>query len=387
MLGGDSSMSTTLKDVFITRVSSVLPNAPITNEEMESRLGMIDGNASRAKNIVLRNNGIRKRYYAMDTEGNITHTNAQLAAAAVKALTGRGVEEKDLGLLAAGTSAPDQMLPPHASEVHGLLSHNLEVMSPSGACSAGMQAMKYAYMSVATGSTNAAVCVASELISPLMRASNYETETERYRQLEQDPIIGFEKEFLRWMLSDGAGAMLLEPAPRGECDLKIEWMVSRSFANELEACMYLGAEKGEDGGIISWKKFTPEQYAGESLFTFKQDVKILSKNIVTVGVKWLAEVMREKGLAASEVDFFMPHLSSNFFKSKVAEELEAQGIPVPEERWFLNLSEVGNVGSASIYLMVHDLVKSGRLKKGQKILLMVPESARFSYAFALLTVV
>jgi 3-oxoacyl-[acyl-carrier-protein] synthase III len=98
-------------------------------------------------------------------------------------------------------------------------------------------------------------------------------------------------------------------------------------------------------------------------------------------------VMREKGLAASEVDFFMPHLSSNFFKSKVAEELEAQGIPVPEERWFLNLSEVGNVGSASIYLMVHDLVKSGRLKKGQKILLMVPESARFSYAFALLTVV
>ena len=105
-------MSTTLKDVFITRVSSILPNAPITNEEMESRLGMIDGNASRAKNIVLRNNGIRKRYYAMDAEGNITHTNAQLAAAAVKALTGRGVEEKDLGLLAAGTSAPDQMLPP-----------------------------------------------------------------------------------------------------------------------------------------------------------------------------------------------------------------------------------------------------------------------------------
>ena len=379
-------MSTTLKEVYITRLSSILPNAPVTNEEMEARLGMIDGNASRARSIVLRNNGIRKRYYAMDADGNITHTNAQMAAAAVKALTGRGVEEKDLGLLAAGTSAPDQMLPPHASEVHGLLSHNLEVMSPSGACSAGMQAMKYAYMSVATGSTNAAACVASELISPLMRASNYEKETERYRQLEQDPIIGFEKEFLRWMLSDGAGAMLLEPKPRGECDLKIEWMVSRSFANELEACMYLGAEKDEDGSIISWKKFTPTEQVEQSLFTFKQDVKLLGKNIVTIGVKWLAEVMREKGLAASEVDFFMPHLSSNFFKSKVAEELTAQGIPVPEEKWFLNLSEVGNVGSASIYLMLHDLVKSGRLKKGNRILLMVPESARFSYAFALLTV-
>ena len=380
-------MSTTLKDVFITRVSGFLPHAPVTNEEMEARLGRIDAKASRARAIVLRNNGIKQRYYAMDAAGYPTHTNAALAAEAVKALTGRGVDGKDFELLASGTSAPDQLLPSHASQVHGLLSHSLEVMSPSGACCAGMHAMKYAFMSVATGSTRNAVCTGSELISPMMRAGNFEAETERYRQLELDPIIGFEKEFLRWMLSDGAGAALLEPTPRGECDLKIEWMVSRSFANELEACMYLGAEKVANGELRGWKSYAPTEFADHSLFTFKQDVKLLGKNIVQVGVKWLAQVMREKGLSSSEVDYFMPHLSSNFFKAKVAEELDLQGIPVPEKNWFLNLTEVGNVGSASIYLMLNELVKSGRLKKGQRILLMVPESARFSYVFALLTVV
>ena len=59
---------------------------------------------------------------------------------------------------------------------------------------------------------------------------------------------------------------------------------------------------------------------------------------------------------------------------------------IPEERWFSNLSQVGNVGAGSIYLMVDELFKSGRLKQGEKILLAVPESARFSYVFGLLTV-
>jgi 3-oxoacyl-[acyl-carrier-protein] synthase-3 len=44
------------------------------------------------------------------------------------------------------------------------------------------------------------------------------------------------------------------------------------------------------------------------------------------------------------------------------------------------------VGSASIYIMLEELFNSGKLKAGQKLLLMVPESARFSYSYVLLTV-
>ena len=47
---------------------------------------------------------------------------------------------------------------------------------------------------------------------------------------------------------------------------------------------------------------------------------------------------------------------------------------------------MGNVGAASAYFMVHELFKSGRLKKGERLLLLVPESSRFSYMYALLTV-
>ena len=67
-------------NVYITKASKYLPNDPIGNEQMESYLGLINQNASKARRIVLRNNGILKRYYALDAEGNPTHSNAQLTA-------------------------------------------------------------------------------------------------------------------------------------------------------------------------------------------------------------------------------------------------------------------------------------------------------------------
>ncbi|MCY1550526.1 hypothetical protein D9M68_867890 [compost metagenome] len=80
-------------------------------------------------------------------------------------------------------------------------------------------------------------------------------------------------------------------------------------------------------------------------------------------------------------------MSSHYFVSGLAKALEEKGVPVPAERWFMNLASVGNIGAGSIYLMLEELFASGRLKEGEKILLSVPESARFTYSYALLTVV
>jgi len=66
--------------------------------------------------------------------------------------------------------------------------------------------------------------------------------------------------------------------------------------------------------------------------------------------------------------------------------LIANGTGIMYDKWYVNLSQVGNVGAASVYLMVDELFQSGKLKTGDKIFLLVPESARFSYMFSLLTV-
>lgn len=93
--------------VYINSVSSYLPNNPISNEEMEEYIGLIGGNPSRVRSIVLRQNGIKTRYYGLDKEHKITHSNAQLAKEAVEGLFKDKAIPTSITLLACGTSTPD----------------------------------------------------------------------------------------------------------------------------------------------------------------------------------------------------------------------------------------------------------------------------------------
>ncbi|HEX8517646.1 MAG TPA: beta-ketoacyl-ACP synthase III [Bacteroidia bacterium] len=377
------------KAVYINRIAKFLPGNPVSNDDMEEYLGYVDGRKSRSKSIVLRNNKITKRYYSRDKEGNSTHSNAELTAEAVKALCTDGFKLEDIELLTSGTTSPDQILPAHGVMVHGLLkARPIEAITFSGSCCSGMNALKYAYMSVLTGNTNNAVTTGSEKLSTWLSAQSYESEAQKLKELENDPMLAFEKDFLRWMLSDGAAAALLSNEPNKEgLSLKIEWIEICSFANEVDACMYVGSDKDENGNLRGWSEFTPAEWLEKSIFAMKQDPRMLDKYIAQLGTKKYVELFKKHNVNPQSIDWFLPHISSEFFRKKVDDEMVKYGVQLPQEKWFVNLSTVGNIGSASIFIALEELMNSGKLKKGQKIALTVPESARFSYANALLTVV
>ncbi len=376
-----------MKDVYITRIAKFLPNEPVENEAMEEKLGVINGKTSKARRIILRNNQIKTRYYAIDDNGNVTHNNAQLAAEAVEALCDETFSKNDIELLSCGTSSPDQILPSHAAMVHGFLKNgNLEVNSPSGACCSGMNALKYGFMAIKSEQVKNAVCTGSERTSSWMKSDIFEDEVAHLQEIEEHPILAFNKEFLRWMLSDGAGAVLLESEPNGKTPLKIEWMEGYSYAFELETCMYAGGDKLEDGNLKPWSEYPADVWGKKSLFAMKQDVKLLGDNILQKGVASMKLAMEKHNITENDIDYYLPHISSYYFKENLYNENERQGLHLPWDKWFLNLQKVGNVGAGSIYLMLEELVASGKLKKGQKIMLQVPESARFAYSYAYLTV-
>lgn len=366
-----------------------MPNEPVANDEIENVLGMIDGKPSKARAIVLRKNGIKTRYYA-HRNGQSTHSNVQLAANAINALFTDGKSIQEVDILTAGTGSPDQLIPSHASMVHGALgtSKEMELMSATGTCCSSVQAMKYAYMAIAAGMAGNAVCSGSEKISSWLHSNRFKGEVENLNALEENPYIAFEKDFLRWMLSDGAAAALLQAEQdTNRLNYRIDWLETTSYANELETCMYAGAVKNEDGSLSGWNDMTAEQWANDSVFAVKQDTRLLSDNIVQKGGAFLKSLMQKHNLTADAVDYFLPHMSSEFFRQSIADNLKSIGLPIPEEKWFYNLPRVGNVGSASAFLMMEELFNSGKLKKGDRILVMVPESARFAYAYIYLTVV
>ncbi len=381
--------------VYVTSLGRYLPNDPVDNDSIEPLLGEVNGRSSRARRLTLRNNGIRSRYYALDPRTREpTHDNAELTALAIRAALERaGLSPAALDLLVCGTSTPDQLLPGHANMVHAQLegARAIEVVTTAGVCASGMAAFKHAWLCVQAGLNTCAAATGSELTSSFMLARNFATQTEAaISAAEQFPELVFEQDFLRWMLSDGAGAALLspEPNPVGR-SLRVEWIEGMSFAHQLPVCMYAGAERDRDGRLRGWRTAqSPQEAARQHYFNFKQDARLLNEQITRlVSAETIGAMAARHGLRSDDVDWFLPHYSSEFFKPRLTKSLAEGGFPIDESRWFSNLAQVGNVGSASLLLMLEALFDQDRLRPGQRILCFVPESARFCVYYMLLTVV
>ncbi len=376
-------------NVYINKLEKFLPNSPIGNNEMEDYLGKINGINSKARTLILRNNGIKTRYYALEKGGRSTHTNSEIAVEAINKLFDNSFTSQDIELLALGTSSADQIVPSHAQMVQGLLKNRaLEAITPEGTCNSGMLAFKYAYMSVALGEVNNAISGGSEKLSAWMLAKNFKEESDKLLEIKNRPYIAFERDFLRWMLSDGAAVALMQNKPnKNRLSLKVEWVDIISYANELDTCMYSGGIPDRKGQLIPWRELDKEVINEKSVMALAQNSRLLGENIIKYGAKAIKRVVDKYNFTTNEIDYFLPHMSSEFFRDKIAEESAKVGCSISSEKWFTNLTKYGNVGSASAYLMLEELFNSKKLKKGDKILVMSPESARFSYAYILLTAV
>lgn len=103
--------------------------------------------------------------------------------------------------------------------------------------------------------------------------------------------------------------------------------------------------------------------------------------------KALASIVKKYKIKPEEIDWFLPHYSSGYFRDKFYNGMKNIDFEIPYERWFTNLAKKGNTGSASIYIIMEELFNSGKLKKGQKLLCFIPESGRFSHCYMMLTAV
>jgi 3-oxoacyl-[acyl-carrier-protein] synthase-3 len=380
---------------YITDIASFLPNAPVSNEEIENILGRVNGKPSRSRKIVLRNNGIQTRHYAIDpATGRHTHTNAQMGAEAVRALAQKsGFDLTTLECLCAGTASPDSIQPAHGFMVHGELgTPPCEVFTAAAVCTSSATALRYAMLNVEAGLHRNAISLGSELPSRHMRGRNFGPEVEgRVTELERHPELSFEKDFLRWMLSDGAGAALVQPQPnRDRLSLRIDWIDLMSFAGDMPVCMYGGGvNKRPDGSMQYWNEVEdPLDIVRQGFYALKQDARLLNEHVLPAWIdRALIPIARRHDLRPEDVTWFLPHYSSEYFRGRLHERMVQQGFGIPADRWFSNLTRVGNIGAASIYLIMEELLYSGRLKAGDRLLCAIPESARFCFCYMHLTVV
>ncbi|MES2588081.1 MAG: beta-ketoacyl-ACP synthase III [Bacteroidota bacterium] len=370
-----------MSKVFITSSGVFLPNKAISNDEMENYLGKINGKSSSVKERILKQNGIKTRYYALNEEQESTHSNAEMAAnAVVNALSKSNLKAKDIELLCTGTTQGDLPVPGFASMVHGELDfENCEVASFQSVCASGMMALKNAFLQIKSDEKQNAVCVGSEFSSRLFKSSRFEAQN-----IKSTP---FDTEFLRWMLSDGAGAFVLQnKKPENTLSLSIDWIDLKSHANEFPLCMFTGKNDNKNDKEITWLDYPDYESASKAgAINLKQDIRLLDQ-VIKTGVAHYFELIDKGKINVSKTDWLCCHYSSEFFKEPIKELMKKGGGEIPNEKWFNNLTTKGNTGSASIFIMLEELMYSGKLKVGDTILCMVPESGRFITSYMQLTV-
>lgn len=369
-------------NVYITSLGVFLPNEAITNDEMEMYLGKVNGKSSAVRKRILTQNGIQTRYYALNKQQQSTHSNAELAANAIRqAIARSNVTAKDIQLLAAGTTQGDLPVPGFGSMVHAELDFSkCEVASFQSICASGMMALKDAYIKVKCGETQNAVSLGSEFASRLFKSSRFEAQGLQ--------TVSFDTEFLRWMLSDGAGACVLENKKNNKgLSLQIDWIDILSHANQFPLCMYAGKNDNRDHRDQTWLDYPDYESASKAgAINLKQDLRLLDQ-VVQTGVAHYFELIDKGKIQVGKIDWLCCHYSSDFFKTPIQELMRKGGAEIPESKWFSNLTTKGNTGAASIYIMLEELFYSGKLKNGDTILCMVPESGRFITSFMQLTVV
>ena len=273
-----------MQPVYITAIGSFLPGDPIGNDEVAAFLGPLSAKQERLRLSALEANGIKTRHYAIDRNGEPQHTNAEMAALACRdALARSELAADDVEYIAAAASQGDFLAPGFASMVHAELGTNAtEIASFTSFCASGMMALKSAISAIRSGEKKNTLVCASEFASRFLRAGYLEGAT-------ATP----DTEFLRWTLSDGAGALLLENRPNAKGQsIRIDFVDLVSYADSYDTCMYAGGLKGADGEIERpWSNYsTLDAAVRDGAFHLRQDFRLL-KNIVPVGLQRYMELI------------------------------------------------------------------------------------------------
>ncbi len=375
-------MPVAYSQVYVQSAGMFMPGDAVSNDGMDSYVAPLNRISERLKRRILAENGIHSRYYAIAPDGSTRFSNARMAVSAIESCLAQADRTlDDLSFLASGSSGGDTLMPGFASMIQGeMAAPPMELLSVHGVCAASVGALQSAALAVEHGQHQHAIAVASEMPSRLFKRSRYAA---------QGYNTDFDAHFLRWMLSDGAGAVLLGqagPIPqRPDLRLKLRWTHQRSFAGDYPVCMQLGLTHDRATSHLDFPSWTEAEAAGA--LALRQDIRLLP-HLFDVCIHEYARIAHQGWLPARGIDHFLCHYSSEKFIPVVDELMGKAQLSIPRERWWSNLAWRGNTGAASIFVMIAEYLQAehSQLKAGDTMLCFVPESGRFTAGYMLLEI-
>jgi 3-oxoacyl-[acyl-carrier-protein] synthase III len=333
-------------------MASALPGPSVSTDELlkcvASRFGIP---ISRIGQRIVKSLGINTRHLSRDLIERIESPrpgcrNPELAARATAAAIKQANKmTHQMGYLLSHTTTPGRLLPPNAAEVAQLLNFTSPFAEFRQACTGFANALQFAAGMLHRVDAPPVAIVGSETGSVFF-----------------DPLAVI-KDAAQWVnlvqMGDGAGAIILGPDD-GQAGAYIETI----FFGHIGLGHAPGFELKAGGS---------DQPGGYEIATFRHDYKAIE----AYGPKLFDAGMvavQKAGIELDKIDYILPHQANG----RMAEWL-APRLGVNIERIVGNGAEVGNLGSAAIWVALDTLRRSGRLQVGQRLLVLGAEATQYSY--------
>jgi len=303
----------------ITGTGSYLPPRRLTNADLIAELAA-QGIESSDEWIVERT-GIRARHFA---DAGVFSSDLALAAAR-NALQASGVDAKDLDLIIVATSTPDMVFPSTACILQNKLgNHGAPAFDVQAVCCGFIYALTLADAMIRSGAANNALVVGAEVFSR---------------------ILDFKDRTTCVLFGDGAGAVVLQASGKPGI-----------LATDIHA-------DGQHTGILCVPgHFCGGQVLGDPLL--RMDGQAVFKLAVGVLDEAARAVLAKAGMAATEVDWLVPHQANIRIMQSTARKLK-----LPMDKVVVTVDQHGNTSAASVGLALDAAVRSGQVQAGQTLLL------------------
>lgn len=312
------------KSIGIVGVSHYLPKGIQTNEALCELIKDI------TPEWIIAKTGIKRRYHV--TEGETTTSMA--LAASQKALFKNDIDVQEIGLIIVASFSQDYLFPPLSAKIHSFLnlSKECQIFDLNTNCVGLVTALTLGAERMQNDhSIKKALVIGVELLSKFTNS------------LDQDTAIFF---------SDGAAAIILGNVSEGYGYSSAKFLTDSSTFESVR--MRAGGSSYTANAKIKDEKALFIEQNG--LATWKQAIT----NLPIVINKLLLN--EEKKI--EEIDFFIFHQANNFLIEYVLKKLK-----IPSEKTFMNVSEIGNTGSASIGIALSEAFEKKLIKSGYTVML------------------
>ncbi|MBM4148129.1 MAG: ketoacyl-ACP synthase III [Lentisphaerae bacterium] len=307
--------------VAIVGTGSYLPERVLTNADLEKIVDTTD-------EWIRTRTGILERRLARGDEV----TSDMAAAAASRALESAGIAPTEVDLILVATITPDMPFPSTACYVQDKIgATNAFCMDVSAACSGFIYAMESARAHILAGGVKTALVIGAEKLSSVM---------------------DWEDRATCVLFGDGAGAVVLRESTDGRGILSSFMGSDGSLSHLLNL----------PGGGSRYP--ASEQTLKDRLHCIKMTGNEVFKHAVRCMCDAGNRALDRCGLTEDDVRWIVPHQANLRIIQAIASRLGGS-----IERFIVNLDKVGNVSGASIPLALDEAVRDGRVKPGDKVLL------------------